>query len=287
MYALKLCNLFFRVFVEMLTSQLKSTGGARAMSSNENRREEILRRAFPAAHSTPLKDVKEEQDGFHLVNYWTKKSYKEPKSGGNFPVKFLFMEDDIGNCITMERLDQIRSRLQSAFKEIRREDRTMLADSWLENKRDLIEHCYDELQQCFEEFNYCDGWKPRQFMVHWYSNFICNRSSRKNGHGEVKHESDDDNGDNTILVPSKRPAIPNARPAPKKIKKEKDTNNDDILMIIDPLSALFDAVAICSLLLTDLQQLWVYMLLWQQRRTTAASQRWPTFHQLPYKQILA
>jgi hypothetical protein len=40
-------------------------------------------------------------------------------------------------------------------------------------------------------------------MVHWYSNFIRNRSSRKNGHGEVKHESDDDDGDNTILVPSK------------------------------------------------------------------------------------
>src|SRR6266550_1091621 len=90
----------------------------------------------------------------------------------------------------------------------------------------LIQCCYNKLQQCFKEFNYCDGWKPRQFMIHWYSNFIRDRS-RKKGHEEVKRESDNDD-DNSTTIPSKRrTSNPNVRPVPtKKVKKEIDANHD-------------------------------------------------------------
>ena len=241
MYASILCNLSFREFVEMLTNQLKLAGSTGATKSVENRREEILRMAFPAAHHVPPIDITEDQDEFPSIKYWSKRSFKEPKgdtSDAKFPVKFMFMEDDFGDRITSERLDQIRSHLHSAFGEIRREDRKMLADSWLDNKKDLIQCCYNELQQCFKEFNYCDGWKPCQFMIHWYSNFIRDRS-RKKGHKEVKRESDNDD-DNSTTIPSKRrTSNPNVRPVPtKKVKKEIDANHDSVPMIIDPLSVI-------------------------------------------------
>jgi hypothetical protein len=62
---------------------------------------------------------------------------------------------------------------------------------------------------------------------------------------DVKRESDDDD-DNSTTIPSKRrTSNPNARPVPmKKVKKEIDANHDNVPMIVDPLSALSDAVVI-------------------------------------------
>src|SRR6266576_1625597 len=67
MYASILCNLSFREFVEMLTNQLKLAGSTGATKSVENRREEILRMAFPAAHHVPPIDITEDQDEFPSI----------------------------------------------------------------------------------------------------------------------------------------------------------------------------------------------------------------------------
>ncbi|KAM6490158.1 hypothetical protein JOM56_014350 [Amanita muscaria] len=120
--------------------------------SRVGKRCEALETAFSTAYDTTNKyqddlidektDKKDERRlQYPSVKYWTKDQFKYLDTDTNpsetFPKKLRFLEDEDGDLISQDRLDEMRAHLLHAFEEIRTLLPSLLSNGWLNKNRKL------------------------------------------------------------------------------------------------------------------------------------------------------
>ncbi len=232
-----------------VTNTLMKNASSNAQShpiSKMGQRQEALQAAFPIAYDTTttydddnIDEKTDKTSGRHLaypgVKYWTKDRYKQSDADANssesFPKKLRFLEDEDGNLIPQDLLDEMRSHLLQAFEEIRASMPSLLEGSWLKCNPELIKMCYKEMRRLFPELTLCaQNWKARKLLVVWYSNYSKNRKNLgKPGPRDDEFDISEDDETDAAAIPAKRKNMKKENNARKKVKQnaEPDITRDE------------------------------------------------------------
>lgn len=193
-------------------------------------RDMALRSAFPKAFDPLIKDIPLDPNDYPSVRFWSPSqwtSLSQPPKGG-IAARLRFLEDEDGEMITEERVDEMRACVHAAFSELHElaPDKNFLPKTWAKGSsgRAVVTACHSELRRRFEEFTFCSGeWKARSFMVEWYPGWVRNH---------LNSDSDDNAIEITGSVPAKRPAGSSSKRSNKKMRIKTEVKIPDVR---DPL----------------------------------------------------
>ncbi|KIL55133.1 hypothetical protein M378DRAFT_182312 [Amanita muscaria Koide BX008] len=154
-------------------------------------REAILPTIFKRAYTQP--DVIRTAADYNRVRFWALEDFKanhvmlicdnEGKKN-TLPKKFLFLEDESGAMVPLNRLTSMRGILKGLFDLLKASLPEILKETWCQYDAEFQDIIYRELRAHFPELALCnDNWKARSLLIEWY----CNWYSPSSHHVKTEH----------------------------------------------------------------------------------------------------
>ena len=145
-------------------------------------RASIFRTVFKSVYTEGLKAPQQDEDKYvGIISYWDKKAFKfksktatdDADNTNTFPEKFLFIEDENGDRITIGRLSNMRTLLVNIFNQIGKLKPSMIAPNWGAVDPELKELTYTFLNLKFPELTLCsNNWKTTTLAQDKYAYWV-------------------------------------------------------------------------------------------------------------------
>lgn len=240
-------------------------------------RASIFRTVFKSVYTEGLKAPQQDEDKYvGIISYWDKKAFKfksktatdDADNTNTFPEKFLFIEDENGDRITIGRLSNMRTLLVNIFNQIGKLKPSMIAPNWGAVDPELKELTYTFLNLKFPELTLCsNNWKTTTLAQDKYAYWVRKSPFKQKIKEEKENRFLDDinttsmegiaiagaaldasrpsppapqsTAINTTMVPSKRPSDAPRPVAKKKAKTAAAQCLNDLGDIDDPLFGFY------------------------------------------------